>query len=74
MIGALLVLGLPNSTSCTEEKDQLYQYFKIKTKRKANEIFQDKVKKVVTCSKNCVIKLNVRLKKGRSVRNIFEWV
>ena len=39
----LLVLGLPNSTSCTQEQDQLYQEFKCKTRSKTNEIYQEKL-------------------------------
>ena len=42
-LGVLLVLGLPNSTSCTQEQDQLYQEFKGKTQSKTNEIFQEKL-------------------------------
>ena len=42
-LGVLLVLGLPNSTSCTQEQDQLYQEFKGKTQQKTNEIYQDKL-------------------------------
>ena len=41
--GVLLVLGLPNSTSCTQEQDQLYQEFKGKTRAMANEIFCNKL-------------------------------
>ena len=42
-IGVLLVLGLPNSTSCTQEQDQLYQEFKAKTRRKTQLLFQKKM-------------------------------
>ena len=41
--GVLLVLGLPNSTSCTQEQDQLYQEFKGKTRAMTNEVYSDKL-------------------------------
>ena len=43
--GVYLVLGLPNSTSCTQEQDQLYQEFKMKTRTKTGEIFSAKLYK-----------------------------
>ena len=33
------MLGLPNSTSCTQELDQIYQEFKGKTRTKTQEVF-----------------------------------
>ena len=36
--GVFIVLGLPNSTSCTQEQDQLYQDFKAKTKAKITNL------------------------------------
>ena len=41
--GVYLVLGLPNSTSYTQEQDQLYQEFKMKTRTKTSEIFSYKL-------------------------------
>ena len=42
-IGALLVLGLPNSTSCTQEQDQIYQEMKVKTGAKTLELYNKKL-------------------------------
>ena len=41
--GLYLVLGLPNSTSCIQERDQLYQEFKGKTRAMIDELFSDKL-------------------------------
>ena len=41
--GVYLVLGLPNSTSCTQELDKLYQEFKGKTRSKTSKIFSKKL-------------------------------
>ena len=41
--GVLIVLGLPNSTSFTQEQYQLYQEFKGKTRAMTNEIFCNKL-------------------------------
>ena len=41
--GVYLVLGLPNSTSCTQELDQIYQQFKGKTCAKTEEVFSLKM-------------------------------
>ena len=43
--GMLLILGLPNSTSCTQEQDQLYQDFKQCLRTKTNTIYQDRLSK-----------------------------
>ena len=43
--GVYLVLGLPNSTSCTQEQDQIYQDFKRMTRARTNELFQRKLNK-----------------------------
>ena len=43
--GVLLVLGLPNSASCTQEQDQLYKDFKRCLRTKTNTIYQDKLNK-----------------------------
>ena len=37
-----IVLGLPNSTSCTQELDQVYQEFKTKTRERTNQLFGEK--------------------------------
>ena len=41
--GEYIVLGLPNSTSCTQELDQIYQAFKGKTRSKTSKIFSKKL-------------------------------
>ena len=41
--GVYLFLGLPNSTSCTQELDQLYQEFKGKNRSKTSKIFSKKL-------------------------------
>ena len=41
--GVYLVLRLPNSTSCTQEQDQLYQEFKVKMRTKTSKIFSSKL-------------------------------
>jgi len=41
--GVYLILGLPNSTSRTQEQDQLYQEFKGKTRSKTSKIFSKKL-------------------------------
>ena len=41
--GVYLVLGLPNSTSCTQEQDQLYQEFKGKTRSMTDKVYSDKL-------------------------------
>lgn len=37
------MLGIPNSTSCTQEQDQLYQEFKGKTCAKTDEVYAEKL-------------------------------
>ena len=41
--GVYLVLSLPNSTSCTQEQDQLYQEFKGKTRAMTDKVYSDKL-------------------------------
>jgi len=41
--GVYLIRGLPNSTSCTQEQNQLYQEFKGKTRSKTSKIFSKKL-------------------------------
>ena len=56
--GVYLVLGLPNSTSCTQELDQIYQEFKGKTRTKTEEVFALKLAK----RSNLIAELKVQLK------------
>ena len=41
--GVYLVLGLPNSTSCTQEQYQLYQEFKGKTRSMTDTVYSDEL-------------------------------
>ena len=56
--GVLLVLGLPNSTSCTQKQDQLYQDFKQCLRTKTNTIYQDKLNKRATLIGILVLELD----------------
>lgn len=58
---SLLVLGLPNSTSCTREQDQLYEEFKGKTRSGFREEYDHEDNTVVTPAMKVVLE---RLKKA----------
>ena len=60
--GVYLVLGLPNSTSCTQEQDQLYQEFKGKTRAMTDKVFSDKL----TSRSNRIKSLREELKQLRA--------
>ena len=47
--GVYIVLGLPNSTSVSQEMDQLYQTFKGKCRSKTLALFAEKLSKRSTC-------------------------
>ena len=42
-LGVYFVLGLPNSTACTQDQYQLYQEFKCKTVAMTQEVFTKKL-------------------------------
>ena len=55
--GVLMVLGLPNSTSCTQEQDQLHQDFKQCLRTKRNTIYQHRLNKRLGLITSLVLEL-----------------
>ena len=63
--GVYLVLGLPNSTSCTQEQDQLYQEFKGKTRAMTDKVYSDKL----ASRSNRIKSLKEELKQFKNITN-----